>query len=108
MSFPTAARFGVTLEGSLNGENEFSINFCGKFIFIPISVGVVDVGVSGGGGSWRVGVGIFGIATIDVIIFRRSQGKKGALNGLVNTGGVCRCNLMKSWCGTWRTVTAIT
>ena len=105
MFFPKAARFRMALQGMENGEDKGSIQFDSKAVFIPVSIGIINVDKSWSFRRRTVGKCISSIASKDLETFVGSQGKEQPLDVLINTRGVTLGHSMKDWSCSGRSIT---
>jgi hypothetical protein len=88
MMFPKTTRFGMALESVTDWKDKGSVELGMKTVFVPFGIGIVNRDKSRKVG-WRgVGKSILGIGTIDEMVMAGGQGKKEALDGLLNSRAV--------------------
>lgn len=85
--FPWAARFRVALEGVVDGNCHGAIQLNAKTVFTPFSTLVIDRDRGGNLGRRRVGAGVLGTTTADLVSHLGCKSKEQTLDRLCNTQG---------------------
>ena len=90
-----------------NGKDQRTIKAFLEAGFVPIGILVIDDHEGRSFRRRRVCKSILSIAAVYTMAEVSRKSKEHALDGLFNTGGVGRCNSMKSRCHTWASIAAI-
>jgi hypothetical protein len=93
--FPETTRFGMALESMTDWKDKGPIELGVKTVFVPFGIWVVNRDKCRKVRRRRMGKSVLGIGTIDEMVMAGGQGKKEALDGLLNSRAIGRGHGMK-------------